>query len=102
MRNSLTTLMAALMPLAALAATPQTAVLDVQNMTCNLCPVKKSLEKVPGVGRARIDFEKKTATVTFDADKTTAAALVKATTEAGYPSTVRKRRPRLLLCWTPF
>ena len=34
--------------------------------------------------------EKKTATVTFDADKTSAAALVKATTDAGYPSVVRK------------
>ena len=88
----LAALFAALMPLAALAATPRTAVLDVQNMTCNLCPVtvRKSLEKVPGVSQAQIDFAKKTATVAFDADKTTAAALVKATTEAGYPSTVRK------------
>ena len=39
------------------AATPQTAVLDVQNMTCSLCPVtvKKALEKVarrePGADR---------------------------------------------------
>jgi mercuric ion binding protein len=92
MRNSLATLMVASMPFAALAATPKTAVLDVQNMTCNLCPVtvKKSLEQVPGVSQARIDFDKKTATVTFDADKTTAAALVKATTDAGYPSTARK------------
>lgn len=92
MRNSIATLMVALMPFAALAATSQTAVLDVQNMTCNLCPVtvKKSLEHVPGVSLARIDFAKKTATVTFDADKTTAAALVKATTDAGYPSTARK------------
>jgi mercuric ion binding protein len=92
MRNSLATLKVALMPFAALAVTPKTAVLDVQNMTCNLCSVtvKKSLERVPGVSQARIDFEKKTATVTFDADKTSAAALVKATTDAGYPSTVRK------------
>jgi len=92
MRNSLATLMVALMPLATLAATPKTAVLDVQNMTCNLCPVtvRKSLEHVPGVSQARIDFEKKTATVTFDPDKTTAAALVRATTGAGYPSTARK------------
>jgi len=82
----------ALTPLVAPAATPKVAVLDVQNMTCNLCPVtvKKSLEKVPGVSQARIDFQKKTATVTFDADTTNAAALVKATTEAGYPSTVHK------------
>lgn len=92
MRTSLAALLAALMPLAVLAATPQTAVLEVQNMTCGLCPVtvKKSLEKVPGVSQAQIDFSKKTATVAFDADKTTAAALVKATTEAGFPSAVRK------------
>ena len=92
MRNSLASLLVALSPFAALAATPQTAVLDVQNMTCELCPltVKKSLEKVPGVSQAKIDFAKKTATVTFDADKANASALVKATTEAGYPSTVHK------------
>ena len=91
MRNSLAALVIASTPLAALAATPQTAVLDVQNMTCGLCPVtvKKSLEKVPGVSQARIDLEKKAATVTFDADKTTAAALVKATSDAGFPSMVR-------------
>lgn len=29
-------------------------------------------------------------TVTFDADKTSTAVLVKATTDAGFPSTVRK------------
>ena len=92
MRKSLYAVVAALMPLVALAATPRTAVLDVQNMTCDLCPVtvKKSLEKVPGVSKAQIDFAKKTATVAFDADRTTAAVLVKATTEAGYPSTVCK------------
>lgn len=92
MRNLLASALTMLMPLGALAATPQTAVLDVQNMTCGLCPVavKKSLEKVAGVSRAQIDFEKKTATVSFDADQTTAPALVKATTNAGFPSTVRK------------
>lgn len=93
MRRSLAILMIASMtPLSALTATPQTALLDVQNMTCNLCPVtvKKSLERVPGVNQARIDFGKKTATVTFDADKTSTGVLVKATTDAGFPSTVRK------------
>lgn len=92
MRNLITTALVTLMALAALAATPQTAVLDVQNMTCALCPVtvKKSLEKVPGVSQVRIDFAQKTATVTFDGDKTTATALVKATTDAGFPSAVRK------------
>jgi mercuric ion binding protein len=93
MRYPLSALFVALMPLAALAATPKTTVLDVQNMTCDLCPVtvKKSLEKVSGVSQARIDFEKKTATVTFDADRTSTTALVKATTDAGYPSAVHKR-----------
>ena len=93
MRILLATALVALLPMAAHAATPQTAVLDVQNMTCELCPVtvKKALEKVPGVSQARIDFAKKTATVTFDADKTSATALVRAATDAGYPSTVHKR-----------
>ena len=65
MRLPIAVVLVALLPLGAVAASPQIAVLDVQNMTCNLCPitVKKSLEKVPGVAQARIDFEKKTATV---------------------------------------
>ena len=92
MRHLFAAVLATLLPLAALAATSQTAVLDVQNMTCELCPitVKKSLEKVPGVSQARIDFTNKTATVAFDPDKTNTTSLVKATTDAGYPSTVHK------------
>ena len=92
MRNLLAAALVTLLPPAALAAMPQTAVLDVQNMTCGLCPVtvKKSLEKVAGVSQAQVDFAKKTATVTFDADKTSPTALIKATTDAGFPSAVRK------------
>lgn len=76
----------------AFAAATQTVVLDVQNMTCTLCPitVKKSLEQVPGVASAKVDLDKKTATVQFDPDKAAPAALIKATTDAGYPSAVRK------------
>lgn len=78
------------LPLSAFAATPQTAVLDVQNMTCSTCSVTihKALEKVPGVIEAKVDYDQKTATVTYDADKTTPSALMKATTNAGFPSTV--------------
>ena len=92
MRKSVVSLLVALSPFAALAATPQTTTLHVQNMTCELCPVtvKKSLERVPGVSQVRIDFAKKTATVTFDADQAQVPTLVKATTDAGYPSTLRK------------
>ena len=80
------------LPLGALAATPKTVTLDVKNMTCQLCPitVKKSLEKVSGVNSVKIDFAKKTATVTFDPDKAQPEALTKATANAGYPSTVQK------------
>jgi periplasmic mercuric ion binding protein len=76
----------------AFGAVTQTIVLDVQNMTCELCPitVKKSLEHVPGVASAKVNLDKKTATVEFDPDKATPAALVKATTNAGFPSAVHK------------
>ena len=39
MRKLLYALLAALLPLASLAVTPRTAVLDVRNMTCDLCPL---------------------------------------------------------------
>jgi periplasmic mercuric ion binding protein len=72
----------------AFAAPPQSAILAVENMTCGTCPivVKKALEKVPGVSATAVDFDKKTATVTFDPDKATTARLTQATTEAGFPS----------------
>ncbi len=76
-------------PLGVVAADPQTVVLDVRNMTCDLCPitVRKALDQVPGVTSARIDLTKKTATVQFDPERASVAALVKATTNAGFPST---------------
>ena len=78
-------------PLTALAGTPQTVVLDMQNMTCSLCSVtvKKALEKVPGVANAQIDYDKKTATVKYDPEKASPAVLVKATTDAGFPAKPR-------------
>jgi mercuric ion binding protein len=91
MRKLLMVMLTAI-PFAVLAATPQTVTLDVQNMTCELCPitVKKSLEKVSGVSAVKVDFDKKTAIVTYDADQSQPEALTRATTNAGYPSTVHK------------
>ena len=79
------------LPFTLLAGTLQTVTLDVQNMTCAVCPitVKKALERVPGVTNAKVDFDKKTASVSFDLDQTSPAALTKATADAGYPSSVR-------------
>jgi periplasmic mercuric ion binding protein len=90
MRRSLLALAVVSSPLAALAGTPQTVTLKVQNMTCSVCPitVKKALEKVRGVANVKVDLGAKTATVTFDPEKANAGALIKATTEAGYPASV--------------
>jgi periplasmic mercuric ion binding protein len=69
-------------------AATKTVTLNVPGMTCPTCPitVKKALNKVPGVSKVEISLEKKQAAVTFDDTKTDTKALVKATTDAGYPS----------------
>ncbi len=73
-------------------AAPQTVTLAVSRMTCAACPitVKKALSRVPGVTKVKVSFEKKQATVVFDDTQTSVAALVRATTDAGYPSTPEK------------
>jgi mercuric ion binding protein len=80
----------AALPLTLFAGTSETVTLDVKNMTCAVCPltVKKALEKVSGVTSAKVDFDKKTVAVTFDPDRASPATLTKATSDAGYPSTV--------------
>jgi mercuric ion binding protein len=77
-------------PFTLFAGTLETVTLEVKNMTCAVCPitVKKALEKVPGVTSVTVDFDKKSATVTFDPDKVSPATLAKATSDAGYPSTL--------------
>lgn len=69
----------------------RTVTLDVENMTCSMCPitVRKALEKVPGVIKAEAKYEGDGvgwAKVTFDPSKTSIDALTNATFEAGYPS----------------
>jgi len=72
-------------------AAMRTVVLSVPGMYCEVCPitVRKALQKVPGVSRVEVSFEKKEAVVTFDDAKTTIKALEDATFEAGYESTVK-------------
>jgi mercuric ion binding protein len=69
-------------------AVERTVTLAVDNMYCAACPyiVKQSLAKVPGVENVAVSFENKTATVTYDDQKTTLVKLTNATTDAGYPS----------------
>lgn len=65
----------------------QTVTLNIENMACAMCTVtiKKALQKVEGVQKVTVEYDSKTATVTFDGIKTDSAALIKATTDAGYP-----------------
>ena len=87
----------ALVALAATLATPawaavQTVTLSVPGMTCAACPitVKKALTKVEGVSQVDVSFDKREAVVTFDDAKTTIQKLTEATTNAGYPSSVKR------------
>ena len=84
-------LIAILLGAAAFAGAPRTVTLQVQNMTCETCPivVRKALQRVPGVTSANVDFALKTATVTFDPDQVKPATLTQATTNAGFPSTLK-------------
>lgn len=76
---------------AATAAT-KTVTLAVENMTCAACPitVKKALNKVAGVAKTEVSYEHQEAVVTFDDAKTSVEALIQATTDAGYPSSLKR------------
>ena len=69
-------------------AAVQTVSMSVERMTCALCPltIRKAMERVVGVQHVEVDYDTKTATVTFDDTKTTAADIAQASTDVGYPS----------------
>jgi periplasmic mercuric ion binding protein len=52
--------------------------------------VQRSLKKISGVSKAEVSLDKAEAVVTFDDAKTNVETLVKATTAAGYPSSLKK------------
>lgn len=88
---------AALSSTAAQAATVQTAAsktetFAIRNMTCAMCPitVRTAMEHVDGVKSVQVDFNAKTATVVFDPSRTTPKAIAAASTNAGYPATVKR------------
>ncbi|WP_035357725.1 mercury resistance system periplasmic binding protein MerP [Edaphobacter aggregans] len=87
-KRMFTTLSAVLLLTAPVWAATRTVTLDVPGMTCPTCPItiKKALNKVQGVSRVDVSFERKRAVVTFDDAKTNVQALVKATTDSGFPS----------------
>ncbi len=74
----------------------QTVTLNIENMTCAMCTVtiRKALQKVEGVQAVTVDYDSKTATIAFDGQKTDTGALIKATTDAGYPGSLATPVPR--------
>lgn len=78
-------------PSASLGASIQTVTLNVQKMDCPMCKftIRKALEQVDGVKEAEVDYDSKTASVTFDPNTTSINALIKATQDAGYPSSLK-------------
>ena len=71
-------------------AAPKATLLSVPGMNCAACPltVKLALTKTPGVTKAEVNLDKRQVLVSFDDAKTNAAALMQATSNAGYPSDV--------------
>lgn len=89
---SLIVLTASLLTSGAAFSAEQTVTLNVANASCELCGpiVKRSLSNVPGVLNADVSEASGTtiAKVRFNDSETNVAALITATTNAGYPSKV--------------
>ena len=69
----------------------ETVSFNVEKMTCATCPiaVRKAMERVDGVKEVKVDLDSKTAVVTFDASMTDASEIGAASTNVGFPATVR-------------
>lgn len=73
-------------------AATQTVTLSVPGMSCATCPitVKMAISRIEGVDKVDVTFEPREAVVTFDDTKTSVHELIKATTDVGYPSELKK------------
>jgi len=68
-----------------------TKVFSIDKMTCKMChiTVRKAIENVDGVVKATVDYDTKTATVLFDPKKASIEAIALASTNSGYPATIK-------------
>lgn len=73
---------------AATTVAQQQTTFAIQHMTCAACPitVRRAMERVRGVSSVQVDFGAKTARVTYDPARATAAQIAAASTNAGYPA----------------
>ena len=69
----------------------ETVKFNVEKMTCATCPiaVRKAMQRVEGVKEVEVSLESKSAVVTFDPSVTTAIEIGQASTDVGFPATVR-------------
>jgi len=70
----------------------ETVTLTVEKMTCRMCPItiRRAIEKVDGVYNTSVDYSSKTATVIYDPSRTNIETISLASTNAGYPATIKK------------
>jgi len=73
-------------------AAERTITMNVENMTCAVCPVtvRTAMAAVPGVKDVKVDFANKTAVVVFDDAQATTDGIAEASRLAGFPASVRK------------
>lgn len=69
----------------------ETVTFDVEKMTCATCPiaVRKAMQRVEGVKEVEVSLENTSAVVTYDPSVATAAEIGQASTDVGFPATVR-------------
>lgn len=76
-------------------AESRTAVLTIPGMSCAACPltIKMALTRIAGVTGMTFNVDSRQAIVHFDTSKTNVEALLSATGDAGYPSTLKEITP---------
>jgi mercuric ion binding protein len=69
---------------------PRTVALRIEGMTCGGCAVaaRKALERLDGVSKVEVSYEKQRAVVTYDPDRVTVEQLIAAVRQLGYTATV--------------
>ncbi len=89
--KKLTVLLLSLFGINSVLAEEQQVELSLPTMNCAVCPitVKKALEKVEGVGFVEVTYKTKLATVKFENSVTAIDSLISATTNAGFPSSLK-------------
>lgn len=72
----------------------ETVTFDVEQMTCATCPiaVRKAMQRVDGVTDVKVSLDNMAAVVTFDPSVTTPAEIGKASTDVGFPATIRDNK----------